>query len=298
MTLTPKRPVPLVIGEVLFDHFPDGQTVLGGAPLNVAWNLNGFGIPAVFLSAVGDDAQGNEVRRRMGDWAMETRGLQTNSHPTGRVSVTLVGGQPSYDIVQEVAFDFIDPPSFTVTPNEFSMLVLGSLAYRSEHSRSTIRKLIADSKLPRFVDINIRDPFFDPGWLDVLIGGARWLKLSDEELTRLTGSTSQSESEIQFACDQLRNRYDIETFFVTFGAKGAFAVEKGTITHAPTTSIDHLADTVGAGDAFAAATIAGLADGLPMRSILENAVRFASQVCRLTGATTTDRTFYRLDDLR
>ncbi len=28
-----------VFGEVLFDHFPDGRRVLGGAPFNVAWNL-------------------------------------------------------------------------------------------------------------------------------------------------------------------------------------------------------------------------------------------------------------------
>ncbi|MCG2635366.1 MAG: carbohydrate kinase, partial [Gammaproteobacteria bacterium] len=26
-----------IYGEVLFDHFPDGSRVLGGAPFNVAW---------------------------------------------------------------------------------------------------------------------------------------------------------------------------------------------------------------------------------------------------------------------
>jgi fructokinase len=28
-----------VFGEVLFDYFPDGSRVLGGAPFNVAWHL-------------------------------------------------------------------------------------------------------------------------------------------------------------------------------------------------------------------------------------------------------------------
>ncbi|MDA1342582.1 MAG: carbohydrate kinase, partial [Proteobacteria bacterium] len=32
-----------VFGEVLFDHFPDGTKVLGGAPFNVAWHLQVFG---------------------------------------------------------------------------------------------------------------------------------------------------------------------------------------------------------------------------------------------------------------
>ena len=33
----------VVYGEVLFDCFPDGRRVLGGAPFNVAWGLKGFG---------------------------------------------------------------------------------------------------------------------------------------------------------------------------------------------------------------------------------------------------------------
>ena len=32
-----------LFGEVLFDHFPDGKRVLGGAPFNVAWHLQAFG---------------------------------------------------------------------------------------------------------------------------------------------------------------------------------------------------------------------------------------------------------------
>ena len=33
---------PVVFGEVLFDCFPDGSAVLGGAPFNVAWHLHGM----------------------------------------------------------------------------------------------------------------------------------------------------------------------------------------------------------------------------------------------------------------
>ena len=34
----------IIFGEVLFDTFPDGTAVLGGAPFNVAWHLQGFGL--------------------------------------------------------------------------------------------------------------------------------------------------------------------------------------------------------------------------------------------------------------
>ena len=35
---------PLIFGEVLFDQFEDGSSVLGGAPFNVAWHLQAFGM--------------------------------------------------------------------------------------------------------------------------------------------------------------------------------------------------------------------------------------------------------------
>ena len=77
--------VPVVFGEVLFDCFPDGKTVLGGAPFNVAWHLQGLGLQPLFVSAVGNDAQGEEVRRTMQSWGMATTGLQTRAaFPTGR----------------------------------------------------------------------------------------------------------------------------------------------------------------------------------------------------------------------
>lgn len=282
----------LIAGEVLFDHFPDGATVLGGAPLNVAWNLRGLGVESVLLSAVGDDREGKQVLETMSQWEMDTRGLQTNAHPTGRVSVSLNDGQPSYEIVQKVAFDFIESPDFDVSVDSFSLLGLGSLAYRSERSRRTITDLIRISELPRFVDVNIRDPFFDPDWLDVLIGGARWVKLSEEELTRLSGIACRSKTDVSTACQSLRQRYSIDTFFVTFGSQGAYAVEPDRIVHAPTPKLQRVVDTVGAGDAFAAATIAGLIRQQSIDSILGNAVRFAAKVCGINGATTNDKSFF------
>ena len=51
---------PCIFGEVLYDHFPDGQRVLGGAPFNVAWHLQAFGQAPRFVSRVGHDAEGRQ----------------------------------------------------------------------------------------------------------------------------------------------------------------------------------------------------------------------------------------------
>ncbi len=47
-----------VFGEVLFDCFPNGKQVLGGAPFNVAWHLQALGDDPTFISQIGDDTLG------------------------------------------------------------------------------------------------------------------------------------------------------------------------------------------------------------------------------------------------
>ena len=100
---------PCIFGEVLFDHFPDGTRVLGGAPFNVAWHLQAFGRRPRFISRVGRDPEGEAVREAMRTWGMDTTGLQTDPRqPTGRVSVLFDDGEPSYDIVHPCAYDAIE----------------------------------------------------------------------------------------------------------------------------------------------------------------------------------------------
>ena len=100
---------PVVFGEVLFDTFPDGAAVLGGAPFNVAWHLQGFGLDPLFISRIGDDEPGTRVLDTMRAWGMDIRGLQVDDdHPTGKVQVSLDHGQPSFSILADQAYDFIE----------------------------------------------------------------------------------------------------------------------------------------------------------------------------------------------
>ena len=67
---------PLIFGEVLFDCFPDGSEVPGGAPFNVAWNLQAFHQQPYFISRVGNDRQGDQIRSLMRSWSMHSDFLQ------------------------------------------------------------------------------------------------------------------------------------------------------------------------------------------------------------------------------
>ena len=125
-----------IFGEVLFDCFPDGREVLGGAPFNVAWHLQAFGQSPLFVSSVGDDEEGRHIREAMSSWGMRLEGLQFDpEHPTGRVTVTLEGGEPSYDIVADTAYDFIDPNA--LPSGEPGLIYHGSLALRSRGSKAS-----------------------------------------------------------------------------------------------------------------------------------------------------------------
>ena len=295
MTPTPPKP-PIVFGEVLFDHFPDGKHVLGGAPFNVAWDLHGLGVESLFLSAVGEDDEGREILGKMSEWGMRTDGVQIEDQSTGKVAVSFDNGQPSYEIVHPVAFDFISPPTIELSTDKYSLLYLGSLAFRSEVSQRTLTQIIESTDLPRFVDVNIRDPWFDTAWLDVLIQDATWVKMSDEELIRLSSiSHCDDRDHLIQGTAELERRYNVDTFLITAGASGAYLIQNETIIHAPAPKPPTIADTVGAGDSFAAAMIAGFVREDSPQPALERAAAFASRVCGLSGATTNDRSFYCLD---
>ena len=83
--------MPLIFGEVLFDCFPDGREILGGAPFNVAWNLQAFGMSPLLVSRVGDDSLGWQIQEKMKSWGMNINCLQLDpSYPTGRTFTTLI----------------------------------------------------------------------------------------------------------------------------------------------------------------------------------------------------------------
>ena len=100
---------PVIFGEVLFDRFPDGTSVLGGAPFNVAWHLKALGLGPLFVTRVGKDRLGGRILAAMEAWGMDTRGVQEDpDHPTGTVEVWVENGEPSYEIAMPSAWDLID----------------------------------------------------------------------------------------------------------------------------------------------------------------------------------------------
>jgi fructokinase len=282
----PERP--LLFGEVLHDCFPDGSRVLGGAPFNVAWHLRALGLDPYLVSRVGDDEAGREVLVAMRERTLDRAGIQIDhARPTGRVAVRIDAGEPRFDILPDQPWDRI--AALADPPPGVGLVYHGTLALRHPVSRAALSHLRESIAAPVFVDVNLRDPWWDAELVADTLDGARWCKLNDAELARLAGPGEPTR-----AAARLIARHGLERVFVTLGAAGAVAVDAAGATLAVVPPVGvAVVDTVGAGDAFAAAVIAGLLGSWGIEATLHRAERLASGVCGLRGAVASNQVFYQ-----
>jgi fructokinase len=289
---------PALIGEVLFDLFPDGRRVLGGAPFNVAWHLQAFGLLPLLVTRIGDDARGEEVHAAMAAWGMDLSGVQIDSRQeTGQVRVSLDDGTATFEISPDQAWDLLDADAAVaaIGDAEAALLYHGTLAARSGDGRAAVGAVRDCCRLPVLVDVNLRDPWWSRGVVAGLLDAARWAKLNDDELSRLGPGTSGPATEgLEAAAAALADRHGLEQVVVTCGEVGAFVWAEGRrLAGRPPAGVE-VVDTVGAGDAFSAVWIAGLLRGWSPQIALTRALAFAASVCTVRGATTADR---RIHDL-
>lgn len=277
---------PVIFGEVLFDRFEDGAVVLGGAAFNVAWNLAAFGLEPRFVSRVGNDESGERVRHAMERWGLDTADLQVDPRrPTGAVEVSLDGGSPSFTVLPDQAYDEIEPPR---VDGAISVVYHGTLSVRTSVSRRALDALVAEAGAPLFVDVNLRDPWWEKSAVQNLLRRATWAKLNDDEIAALAEG-----ADLEAQATELQARCGLDVVFLTRGSEGSVVrtPDGHTMTHAPATDVA-VVDTVGAGDAYTAVVLWGLVRGWSLAETQVRAQEFASQVVGIRGATCDRRDFY------
>ncbi len=278
---------PCIFGEVLFDHFPDGRRVLGGAPFNVAWHLQAFGESPLLVSRIGDDDDGEAVAGAMDAWHMDRGGLQTDPQlPTGRVNVSIEDGEPAYDIVHPSAWDAIEPRAPDAA---CSLLYHGTLALRDDRSRRAWQKLRGSRPEMVFVDVNLRPPWWRREAVLQAIAGAHWVKLNRHELDELARGGDPADRRAR----SFVARHELRGLVLTDGARGAsILTADGEHREARPDARTPVVDTVGAGDALTAVVILGRLRHWPLSATLERAQSFASAIVGRRGATVREPDLY------
>lgn len=285
-----------IFGEVLFDCFPESEPKLGGAPFNVAWHLQAFGGSPTFISAVGDDDAGKQILDNMQQWGMVTQYVTVDPlHPTGRVDVTFTEGEPQYDIVLDTAYDHIDPSALPVPSGEH-MFYNGTLAARCITSQESLAQLRSWPAQKAFVDVNLRDPWWELEWVKNTVHGGHCVKLNRDELVLLSEVETAPEDTdgLKALAQNFRLANNIANLIVTQGADGAFLVDEmgEIICHDMPPQAREVVDTVGAGDAFSSIVILGMLNNWQWQTILERAQQFAGFIVTQQGAVSDNPAIY------
>lgn len=275
----------MCVGEILWDALPEGL-FLGGAPFNVARHLHALHQNVIFVSRVGNDVLGREALRRLRAHGLADDLVQMDDTlPTGFVRVELEPdtGEPNYEIVEPVAWDAIDlTDALRTRAASVDALVYGTLAQRANPSRETIQRL-CEGDLLRVFDVNLRPPYVDVDAVEHSLQAADVVKMNASELERLRGWFDVRSSDPAEAMEEVATRFHCTTVCVTWGSKGARLWQEGTCAHHQGYGVA-VEDTVGAGDAFLSALLAGLLDGRRGPSLLDLANRLGAYVASHSGA--------------
>ncbi|MCB0640393.1 MAG: carbohydrate kinase [Phaeodactylibacter sp.] len=277
------KPTIISYGELLWDVLPSGK-LPGGAPMNVAYNLQQLGVQAGMISSLGKDAFGDSLRTFVMRKGLSAELVQQNDHyPTGTVYVKLdEKGSPSYEITMPVAWDFIQPSvKATEAVKMADAFVYGSLACRSETSRASLLDLIQQAQR-RVFDVNLREPFYSKELLETLLQGAHIVKMNDEELEILSTWFVQAKEPLQQMA-QVRDRFQLEVLIVTKGAKGSDLLDASGLHSVPIVPVQ-VQDTIGSGDAFLAGFLSKYFTGHEVAGALAFASKMGAFIASKKGA--------------
>ena len=273
------------LGEALWDCLPEGRKI-GGAPANFAYHASQFGYEAHAVSAVGNDALGDETIE-----ALKANGLKLCmprvDFPTGQVLVSLdEDGVASYDIKEGSAWDNIPfTPEMEQLAGRCSAVCFGSLAQRNEVSRNAIyRFLNATPKgCMRIFDINLRQNFYSKEVIQESLRRCNVMKINDEELVIIGRMFGYPGLDIENKCWLILGKYNLDMLVLTCGVNGSYVFSKGAMSFLETPNVE-VADTVGAGDSFTGAFVASILSGKTIPEAHRIGVNVSAYVCTQNGA--------------
>ncbi|HDS9456211.1 TPA: aminoimidazole riboside kinase [Enterobacter asburiae] len=283
-----------VLGDAVVDLLPDGEGRLlqcpGGAPANVAVGIARLGGQSAFIGRVGDDPFGRFMYKTLVDERVDVRQMRLDpAHRTSTVVVDLDDhGERSFTFMVRPSADlFLEPddlPSFSAG----EWLHVCSIALSAEPSRSaTFQAIKAIREAGGYVsfDPNIRPDLWPDEnalrrCLEQALQSADVVKLSVEELAFLTAN-----EQVNAGLEALMQRCPARLVLVTQGKEGVIAWHEGSVKYYPATPVQCV-DTTGAGDAFVAGLLYGLAAGQDLTPVIALAQRCGALATTAKGAMT------------
>jgi len=275
-------PSVLVIGEALVDvvHGINGEikNIPGGSPANTAVALARLGTKTYMKARTSTDQFGTEIRNYLTSQNINLDYSLVVKNPSSVVNALIqkdgsakyeanLRGAADYGWTYEELDQVIDP--------DIQIVQLGSLTSYIEPGATNVEKwfskLRQSNKYLLTFDPNIRHPLDGENEVDVrsrakkLASLSHVVKASDEDLNWIFSNNNPQDSAINII------ESGASLVVVTLGKKGAFAVNKKLEIVEVKANEIAVIDTIGAGDAFAAALITQLLENsLINKNALDN----------------------------
>jgi fructokinase len=284
----PQPPLFVGLGELIWDLLPEGRR-LGGAPTNFAYMARLLGNRSAVASRVGRDALGREARARLEAAGVSTEYIQVEGeHPTGTVGVEIgERGEPDFRVNGNSAWDYLEwTPRLRELAARADCVCFGTLGQREPRARETVTRFLEHVRPDalRVFDVNLRHSFFTTEMLARSLALSDAVKLNEEELRSAASMLSLRGEEERALAEDLLARFDLKLVAVTRGERGSLLVSKGGASEHAGFRVE-VADTIGSGDAFAAALAHCRLRGATLEASNEIANRVGSWVATRAGAT-------------
>ena len=274
----------VAFGELLWDHFPDGQKI-GGAPLNLVYRVNTLGDQGYLISRIGEDEEGADALKMLDKLKISGEYIQVDPvFPTGSAYVRVGSeGRPDYAIAPDQAFDHIEiTPEILRLMAEADCICYGTLVQRAGISKNTLREIIAAAPTAlKYLDLKLRKNCYTTQIIDDSLRMAHILRVKESELYLLKNELSLFEYESKSLARELINEYGLNVVLVTRSKFGAFAMDKEGTYYEDQGYVIDLVDTVGSGAAFSAAFLHVYLS----EKDLSSALRFGNAAGALTAET-------------
>lgn len=282
----------VVVGDALIDELRDDAGVrefVGGAALNVAVGLARLGVPATLIAMLGDDEPASRIRHYLDDYGVGLIATPSLLGTARAVSTRTGGGEPTYEFNEasqrrRIRFGEIERQAMA----DADLVVVSCFAFDDVEQAQELVDAIAAAGTPVAVDPNPRTGMMrDKGefvrGFERLVHGAALIKAGEDDAALLYGDR----------LDVLRARLidlGAAAVLATEGAAGATIEAGEAVVTRPISSLPgRIVDTMGAGDAAFAATVAAIVGGAPQtaedwEAALQNAMDVAAATCRFEGA--------------
>ncbi|MHA6793143.1 carbohydrate kinase family protein [Pseudonocardia bannensis] len=302
-----------VAGEALVDVVPAPvggyfELAPGGSPANVAVGLARLGVPARLLARIADDLLGRRLRAHLEGNGVDLGHVVAAAEPTSLALVSVgPDGGASYDFrisgtadwqwtAAELA-DALDPGVLGAVLAVHS----GSLALTMPPGAAALRELLARARPTATIS-------YDPNCRPLLMGDPADVLVGVHELLAIADVVKVSAEDLHWLLPGATPEAVVEDWLgrgpaivaVTLGADGVVAGSGSGFRARRSGRPVEVVDTVGAGDTFSAALLAGLhrrgllgaaarpalraIDAATLEAVLDGAVAAAAITCSRRGA--------------